>query len=364
MGNIIGTVKKPLIWLLLGLFFGAILLVLFFLFARKTENIITPFANKILEKPLDKYTFKNLRTTKFEASNIKIGKKIKTGVGFDSYVFSFRVNGKKVSGASLSSSKKVSGLLNVPTNSITTETQYPIIVMLRGFVPKEIYSIGEGTRHSGEVFAQNGFITLAPDFLGYGESDNPSNSSLEERFETYTTALTLLASLGNLNGALKSSNINAQVDPKKVGIWGHSNGGQISISTLEITGATMPAVLWAPVSKPFPFSILAFTDDFSDHGKALRKVVADFDKDYDAERYSPNNFYSWVKSPVEIHQGENDESVPIWWSNSLVSDLEKLKIPVTYFTYPGQDHNFSNPVQWSEAVSRSIDFYRQEFEKR
>lgn len=342
--------------------------VAFFLFGKETENIVVPLANKILEKPLDKYTYANLKKTKFEASNIKIGKKLKEGTGFASYVFHFRVNGKKVSGASLSSSKKVSGLLNVPlvteASSSATETSYPIIVMFRGFVSKEIYSIGEGTRHSGEVFAQSGFITVAPDFLGYGESDNPSNSSVEERFQTYTTALALLASLENLNNALQSSKINITADAKKVGIWGHSNGGQISISTLEITGATMPAVLWAPVSKPFPFSILAFTDDFSDHGKALRQVVADFDRDYDAEKYSPSNFYSWIKSPIEIHQGEEDEAVPLWWSNSLAKDLEELKIPVNYFTYPGLDHNFSNPTQWGTAVTRSIDFYRQEFEKR
>lgn len=345
--------KKILVLIILVIVFIGVVLFLFF--NKKTEKIVGPIADKILEKPLDKYTYENLKKTRFSPSQIKIGKELKHEEKFASYVFYYNIR-----------DKKVSGLLNVPvvsSNSAQPST-YPVIVMFRGFVPREIYTIGEGTRHSGEVFAQNGFVTLAPDFLGYGESDNPSGESIEERLETYIAALTLLNSITNLNAALKDANINIKADASNIGIWGHSNGGQIALSTLEITGATMPAVLWAPVSKPFPFSILAFTDDFDDHGKALRRVVADFEKNYDSEKYSPNNYYKWIKSPIQIHQGERDEAVPYWWSESLKSDLEKIEIPVELFIYPGLDHNFSVPTLWSQAVDRSIEFYRKEFEKR
>mgnify|MGYP001578405053 CR=1 FL=1 len=255
----------------------------------------------------------------------------------------------------VSNNKKVSGLLNVPK----VEGTYPVLIMLRGYVPKEIYETGVGTKRAGEVFAQNGFITLSPDFLGYGESNNPSKDVMEERFEAYTTVLSLLTSLKNLNEGLTASySGKIKADMEKVGLWGHSNGGQIALSALAISGKKYPTVLWAPVSKPFPYSILYYTDDIEDHGKALRKVVADFEKNYDSELYSLTNFYSWINAPIQIHQGIDDEAVSVKWSDTLVSDLEKLAKDAEYFTYPNSDHNLM-PGGWELAIQRSLDFYKE-----
>lgn len=378
---------------LLALFLIALITIpsVFYFLTRK-DSLLTPLAKKITEKPLEKYSFENLRKTKFKGSKITIGKKIKEGESFESYVFYFNVQeGSKV--------KKVSGLMNLPKK----EGAYPILVMFRGYVDREKYTIGEGTRHSGEVFAQNGFVTLAPDFLGYGESDPPSLNSIEERFQTYTTALTLFASLKNLNSALEAkkcqiSNIKYPIpnknignlkfeignywifpilkqafaseiqgsnclkntiaaDSNRIGIWGHSNGGHISLSVLAISEKDYPTVLWAPVSKPFPYSVLYFTDEFDDHGKALRKAIAGFEKDYDVEKYSPTNYLSWINAPIQIHQGTEDEAVPLRWSNQLNEKFKELEKEASYYTYIGDDHNFAKGG-WATAIQRSIQFYK------
>ncbi|MDP2638504.1 MAG: prolyl oligopeptidase family serine peptidase [Candidatus Levybacteria bacterium] len=295
------------------------------------------------EKPLDKYTFQNLKKNNFSPSPIILGKSLNENINFISQIFYYNVEGKKIS-----------GLLNVPVS----EGLYPVIVMMRGFVPKEIYETGVGTKRAGEVFAQNGFITIAPDFLGYGDSDNPSLDSIEERFQTYTTALGLLSSIENLNNGLDASySGKIKADTSRVGIWGHSNGGHIALSILEVTGKNYPTVLWAPVSKPFPYSIFFFMDEFEDHGKALRRVVANFENDYNIELYSPSNFYSWINAPIEIHQGTADDAVPFKWSDLLVKDLTELEKDVTYFSYPGADHNLL--PGWDVAVQRSLEFYKE-----
>ncbi len=337
------------LFLLLIIIVAGIIL-LFFALTQK-NILITPFqkkALKIIEKPLEKYAFERLKTTHFEKSNISIGKQIKETPSFSSFIFYFKTN-----------KKKVSGVVNVPAS----KGEYPLLVMFRGFVEKEKYTPGEGTRHSAEVFAGNGFITLAPDFLGYGESDNPSKNSIEERFQTYTTSLSLLSSLKNINKALEESSQSARTNLEHIGIWGHSNGGQIAISTLELSGKTYPTVLWNPVTKPFPYSILYFTDEFDDHGKALRKAVADFEKDYNAELYSPSNYYSWINAPLQLHQGVDDEAVPLRWSNQFYDEMKKLKKDIDYFTYPGEDHNFSKG-SWNLAVERSINFFRTNFKEK
>lgn len=354
----------PVFIILLGL-------LMYFSFGQNT-NVVSPLGSvkKIMEKPLEKYSFENLKKKNFSGSEITIGKLLKDGDGFSSYMFYFIDNGKKVS-----------GLINLPKNAGT----YPVIVMFRGYVEREKYTTGEGTRRSAETIASNGFIALAPDFLGYGESDNPSNNSMEERFQTYTTALTLLASIKNLNKALDShchpersegsserdssptaqnDNLcNIKADAEKIGIWGHSNGGHISLSVLAISGKNYPTVLWNPVSKPFPYSILYFTDEYDDHGKALRLAVANFEKDYDAEKYSPANYYKWINAPIQLNQAVDDESVPVKWSDQLNKNLTDLKKDVTYYTYTGENHNFNNG-SWGIIIQRSINFYREYFSKK
>jgi len=336
-----------IVFFLLVIIIGIAAIVIAFVIEKK--HILSPIRKEanLNDKPLEKYAFANLKNQHFQGSPIALGKIVEEKDNYTFQMFYFAVD-----------AKKASGVLTIPKE----QGDYPVIVMLRGFVPIEIYDTGVGTKRAGEMFATNGFITLAPDFLGFGESDKPSKNPMEERLQTYTTVLTLLSSMHNLNEGLSASySGKIKADTSKVGIWGHSNGGHIALSVLEISGKHYPTVLWAPVSKPFPYSILYYTDEFDDHGKALRKVLANFEKDYDVELYSPTNFLNWINAPIQMHQGENDNAVPKKWSDELRDSLSKLKKEVEYFTYPGNDHNLM-PDGWSQAITRSIEFYRENFE--
>ena len=129
-----------------------------------------------------------------------------------------------------------------------------------------------------------------------------------------------------------------------------------------VTADILPWQLWAPVSKPFPYSILYYTDEYEDLGKKLRKVVADFEKDYDADKYSVTSYFDWINAPIILQQGGADEAVPKGWSDVLYKTLKSLKKDVTYLTYPGEDHNFSKG-SWSEMVQKDIGFYQKNFQK-
>jgi len=297
-------------------------------------------SNKV--KPLEKFTIENLGKTKFVPSDIMLGEIVADENNFVSRSFYFEVEGKKVS-----------GLLNYPKSA----GQYPLIVMSRGYIEREGFKTGDGSRRTGIDFAKAGFVTVAPDFLGYGESDMPSDFAMEERFQTYTTLLTLISSVDKLNEAFTKSLVSVSVDHSKIGLWGHSNGGQITLTVLEVLGTKYPTVLWAPVSKPFPYSILYYTDDFDDRGKALRRVVADFEKDYDSNLYSLTNYLDRIEAPLSIHQGAADSEVPIEWTGDLVLELKRQGKKVEYYTYPEDDHNFTNG-NWEIVVVRGIEFYK------
>ena len=95
-------------------------------------------------------------------------------------------------------------------------------------------------------------------------------------------------------------------------------------------------------------------------GKAMRKALSQFEEDYDTEKFSPINYYQWIKAPILINQGENDQEVPIWWSDDLVETLKKKDVNVKYLTYRNSNHNLL-PGGWTNAVINSIEFFRERF---
>jgi uncharacterized protein len=304
---------------------------------KNVTNLETPVGQaieKITEKPLDKYTIENLSKRTFEGSQIILGEQLEETKDYTVHKFSFMSDGKKVT-----------GLAHIPIrNSLS-----PVIVQLRGYVEQSVYQSGIGTKRSAEVFAKNGFISLAPDGLGYGESDNPSEDIFEERFQTYTTVLNLLASIKTL----------PMIDSSKVGIWGHSNGGQQALTILEISGKTYPTTLWAPVTKVFPYSILYFTDEADDKGKALRKKLAEFEANYNVDSYTLTNYLDRINAPIQLHQGTADDAVPTKWSNEFVESMKNKEKDITYYIYPNADHNLA--PSWDTVVQRDIEFFRKQF---
>lgn len=300
---------------------------------RQSPSVLSPIT-QVMERSLDKYTIDNLSTRQGVSSQIVLDAAIATTSAYTEYLFHF-----------MSSGKKVTGLAHLPS-SVNEHKPLPVIVQVRGYVDHSIYAPGVGTKRSAEVFADNGYISLAPDFLGYGASDNPSVDVFEERFQTYVVLLDLLASVKSLSVA----------DAARVGIWAHSNGGQIALTVLEITRGVYPTVLWAPVTRAFPYSILYYTDEAEDKGKALRKKLAEFERNYDVDLFTMVNFTDRIVAPIQIHQGGMDDAVPERWSSEFVTQLKKKNIDVDYYVYPGADHNMQ--PGWNTAIIRSIDFYR------
>ena len=314
--------------ILFGVIIGISLsLVYYAFFIKETRSVVTPIIESIA-RPLEKYTIDNLTLRGGVASDIILDEAVATTSAYTAYLFHYK-----------SDNKKVTGLAHVPNGT----GPHPVIVQFRGYVDRAIYTPGIGTRRSAEVFAQNGFISFAPDFLGYGGSDMPSENIFEERFQTYTVAMDLLAS----------------IKAEHVGIWAHSNGGQIALTALIALQKPIPIALWAPQSAYFPYSILYYTDDADDKGTLLRKKLAEFESVYDADAYTMRNYLDRLQSPIQIHQGGSDEAIPKRWTDDFVEALKKSDKTVTYFTYPNADHDMR--PDWNTVVSRDVEFYTKQF---
>lgn len=300
---------------------------------RKKPELISPLTSSVLHKVnYASYSFESLRKREYFKSQIELEEILAEKAAFTSYLFSFAAEGRKIT-----------GVANIPKK----QGELPVAILIRGWVDEEIYQPGMGTQKMADFLAENGFLTLAPDFLGYGGSDSAFPDMLLTRFFRPVTIITLLSSLDSL----------PQADPGKVVFWSHSNGGQIALSVLEITGRNIPTSLWAPVAAPFPESVLYFAEEMEDRGEALRKVIGEFEREYNSERYSISTYLDWVKAPLIIHQGTADEAIPPIWSDELMEQLENLDQEVTYFQYPGENHNFTRGSA-PKARERDLTFFK------
>lgn len=300
---------------------------------------------------LAQYNFENLKKRKNKGSVIsEIGRVLVVEEARPTIVEKYKKEGiikenNFISKAIIfeSNGKKISGMLNIPITE--KSSKIPAIIMIRGFAESQGYFVGSGTWKAADELARNGFVTISLDFLGFGLSDGESKDILEARFEKPVNVLDLIESVRELK----------YIDPDRIGIWAHSNGGQIAISILEITGRNYPTVLWAPMTNPFPKSVLETMDD-SEGGLIVKNRIADFEKEYDSKLYSIDNFYDWIKSPILIHQGTNDAWCQVKWQENFKKELEKSNKEVYLDIREGNDHNLKQ--SWDEVVKMDVEFYK------
>lgn len=261
-----------------------------------------------------------------------VGLRRKEKIDFESKQFSFESEGKKIT-----------GMINYRLGK-----KSPAVVMIRGYVDKEGYYSGSGTWRVADELAKEGFVTVSIDFLGFGGSDGESVDMLEARFEKAPAVMDLIASVKTLDF----------VDAEKIGIWAHSNGGQIAISVLEALGERIPTVLWAPMTNPFPKSVLDTADDLDDGGRMVKKAIREFEKKYDSRRYSFENYYDWVNASIVIHQGTGDYWCKMDWQVEVISELVKRGKEASLRVWPGDDHNLSK--NWEEIVAEDVIFFKKQ----
>lgn len=271
------------------------------------------------EKPYAKYSIERLVSREDRPSAIES----------DQDKFYYQSEGRRISGMTLLPEGEPKG----------------VVVMARGYVEKEGYQIGTGTKNAAKYFASQGYVTYAPDFSGYGESDPEDSSALGARLVKPVEILDLIASVVKPN--------------MPIYLWGHSNGGQIMLTVAEVLGKrgdtrVRGVILWAPVSKPFPYNILYYTDEADDQGKWLRGEIAKFETEYDVYKYSLDRYLDWINMPMQIHQGSADDAVPKKWSDELVVKLKEKEKTVNYYQYPGADHNMR--PNWNTVVARDVEW--------
>lgn len=142
----------------------------------------------------------------------------------------------------------------------------------------------------------------------------------------------------------------ANVDPKRVGLWGGSYGGYLTAmglahnSDLFAAGVDLHGVHdWSAFKEEFPA-------DAPDHDAAVKLAF----------RSSPNAAIATWKSPVLLIHGDDDRNVEFSQTVDLLQRLRAQKVHVEELIYPDEIHDFLMWKSWIRAYGATEEFFGRE----
>lgn len=268
----------------------------------------------------DNSFIEQLRRKEYKKGEIKIEETIEKNDAYTGYLISYA-----------SEDLTIYGRMNVPNG----RGPFPVIILNHGYYNTTSFRSGDGTQTMADILARDGYITVASDYRGHGRSESDGQRG-GHRPEYSIDVLNLLASIESIEKA----------DIERIGMWGHSMGGEVSMRAIEATDKVKAVALWAPTSADA-------ADNHGFYGGGRQPQSA---PDPETEGISPINYLHYITAAISIHQGLEDTEVRPEWSKELNDALKKEGKTVEYFEYQGQDHNFRN-LGWDEVSDRTLKFY-------
>lgn len=287
-------------------------------------------------------TMESMRSREYPGSDIVIEQSLEPGSNYYRYVASY-----------LSDGLKIYGLLTVPYAS-AAEGGWPAIVFNHGFIPPDEYRTTERYVAYVNALATNGYVVFKIDYRGHGDSEGEATGGYSS--PAYTVdVLNAVSSLQRFPG----------VNPEKMGLWGHSMGGHLTLRSMVTVKSIKAGVIWAGVvgsyqdmmtnwrrNRPFPTP----AGRLSRIGQELTDTYGSWDVNPDFwASISPIDNVADISGPIQLHHGTADGDVPLAFSESLYQAMLNAGKEVEFYTYQDNDHNISQA--FSSAMQRTVEFY-------
>jgi dipeptidyl aminopeptidase/acylaminoacyl peptidase len=280
--------------------------------------------------PLAGYTIRGLRARVYGGGNIEITHAVTETESFAKYLIRYP-----------SDDLTITAMMNVPKG----EGPFPVVILNHGYIPPSRFWSGADTWRAADFLASQGYLTISPDFRGWGGSDKGDNFF---RTGLVIDILNLISSLSSL----------PQAEAGRVGMWGHSMGAGATTKAITIDPRIRAAVIYGPVSADDE-DVLGRWGPGSGGGPddSLTRAYREASSDQEfLQLTSPINYFEWVVAPVQIHQGTADQTTPPSWAEAIRDALQSAGKEVEYFNYAGAGHAFQGE-NWDLFMQRVTDFF-------
>jgi dipeptidyl aminopeptidase/acylaminoacyl peptidase len=286
------------------------------------------------------------RQTPYPGSPITIERTLEPGANYQRYYAYY-----------LSEGLKIYALLTVP-NGERPAGGWPAIVFNHGYIPPDQYRTTERYIAYVDNLARNGYIVFRIDYRGHDRSEGTARGGYGDPG--------YLVDVLNAVSALRQY---PEANPEKIGMWGHSMGGYLTLRAMVLSQQVKAGVIWAGVVASYPDLLY----NWRRTGSAASQPIPTFARGWRAnwvEQYgspednpefwsglSANSYLADLSGPLQLHHGTVDEDVPWEFSQSLYDQAVAAGQEIEFYIYPGDNHNLSG--FFSTAMARTIAFYDQ-----
>lgn len=250
----------------------------------------------------------------------------------------------------------VNGLLSVP-KGVIPDGGWPAVIFVHGYIPPKEYKTEQNYVSYMNALSDE-LVVFKIDLRGHGDSEG-------EAYGAYFSEQYVVDTL-NARNALSDVEF---VNPRKIGLWGHSMGGNVVFRSFVVDPEITKVVIWAGAVYTYEdFSEYGISDSSyqrppTDSERQQRRVEL-FDTYGSFNRSSnfwqkvvPTNYLEGVVGSVQIHHARNDNVVSIEYSRNLVEVLRGTTIESNIFEYESGGHNITGN-SFNDAMKRSGEFLK------
>lgn len=289
----------------------------------------------------EQLTIDYLAAVETPGSDLLVEQELAVGANYRRFLVSYQSDGLKIL-----------ALLTIP-NGAAPAGGWPAIVFNHGYIPPDVYRTTERYVAYVDGFARNGYVVLKPDYRGHGFSEGEARGAYG--FPDY--AIDVLNAVASLKR-------HPQVDANRIGMWGHSMGGYLTLRTMVVSQDVKAGVIWAGVVASYPDLLQRWRrpsgSDIPPRARRWRQQLVDqFGTPEENPEFwasiSSNSYLRDLSGPLQLHHGTADESVPYEFSPLLYDQITAVGGNVELYSYKDDNHNLAG--QFSVAMKRSVDFF-------
>jgi dipeptidyl aminopeptidase/acylaminoacyl peptidase len=283
----------------------------------------------------------------YPGSDLLIERILEPAENYSNYIVSY-----------LSEGLKIYALMTVPWG-IKPENGWPVVIFNHGYIEPEKYRSTERYMDYVDYFARNGYIVFRSDYRGHGDSEGEATGAYSN--PNYTIDV--------LNG-MASVQRYAEADPQRIGMWGHSMGGHITVRAMVISDEIKAGVIWGGVLGEYP-DLFARALTPADPSRTptpsstrwpsrwrTRLLTTYGTREQNPEFWdsiSANGYLEDISGPLQLHHATTDGTVPVAGSELLQSQMEAAGQYSELYLYEGDNHNIA--VNFYTAMELSLSFF-------